>query len=134
MEKFSLLRDGILFSKSLFICVFAFFIVFTGKAQVADSVLLKELADKKSTAIIDVRTPQEFAEGHIANSLNIPLDEVCDSLLTLKRYENLILVCRSGGRSRKALLILQNEEGLGNLYNGGGWQFLEKILITKRRQ
>ncbi len=121
-----------LLSKFLLTTLLFLSFVSTIKGQVADSLLLKELASKETTIIIDVRTVQEFEKGHIANSLNIPLDVVCDSLSTFRKYKNIILVCRSGGRSNKALIILKDEDGLGNLYNGGGWQSLEGILATKK--
>ena len=82
---------------------------------------LKEIINRSDAVIIDVRTPEEFESGHVENSINIPLDKVPDSL---ERFRNLkgpvVLCCRSGQRSEQALKWLR-EQGVGNLYNGGGY-------------
>lgn len=65
----------------------------------------KQLMDTRSDCVIlDVRTPEEFAEGHIPNALLIPdydINAKAEGILTDK--DQLILVyCRSGRRSKKA--------------------------------
>ena len=54
--------------------------------------------------LVDVRTPGEFAEGHIPGAINIPVDEVGARVSELEEYRGgpVTLVCRSGGRSAKA--------------------------------
>jgi len=89
---------------------------------------LKELAGKKTTILVDVRTVEEFDEGHVAGSVNIPLDSIHDSVELLNRYENIILICRSGNRSGEAKSILEKEYKFENVYNGGGWESFDKIL------
>lgn len=71
--------------------------------------------------IIDVRTPAEYALGHVPGSVNIPLQELADrkdELIALNQA--LIFCCASGVRSAKAVTIGQ-EFGL-HCENGGGWQ------------
>ena len=63
---------------------------------------LEELIKSGKATIIDVRTPSEFRGGHVANSLNIPLQEVPTHLDELKEMKNLVLCCASGGRSGQA--------------------------------
>jgi len=77
--------------------------------------------------IIDVRTPGEFAGGHIAGSINIPLDKIGARAVELKKKnKSIITCCRSGNRSGMAKTILA-EAGC-NVYNGGAWDVLnEKI-------
>ena len=57
--------------------------------------------------IVDVREQDEFAEGHIENSLNVPLSQLqnkkFDPLTKEKKY---IIICRSGNRSQTASNIL----------------------------
>ncbi|MCL2596477.1 MAG: rhodanese-like domain-containing protein [Paludibacter sp.] len=85
---------------------------------------LEQIALSDSTVIVDVRTPEEFATGHIEKSINIPLDVIAVQNEQLRDYQSIITVCRSGVRSGKAKAIL---EGLGfkNVFNGGGWQSLD---------
>lgn len=101
--------------------------------DVADTDTLRQLAIKEITAIIDVRTAQEFEEGHLESSINMPLQSLEDSIESLRQYENIIVVCRSGGRSAKAKAKLE-DVGFSNVYNGGGWTFLKEILNVKEHE
>ena len=76
--------------------------------------------DPKAT-IVDVRTPGEFAEGHLEGSTNIPLDQVEERIGEFREMSRpLILCCRSGARSGNATAFL-SAQGLEDVYNGGGW-------------
>lgn len=70
--------------------------------------------------IIDVRSEEEFAMGHIQGSINIPLPEVSARVEEFKNFEApLYLVCASGNRSGIATMMLQ---GAGvECMNAGGW-------------
>lgn len=86
-----------------------------------------ENIDIKSATIIDVRTPGEFMMGNVKGSINIPLDEVSSRIQELKNIEgNVVLCCASGGRSGQATMFLQ-QNGLSNVYNGGGWQTVDTL-------
>ena len=55
--------------------------------------------------IIDVRSPQEFAAGHLVGAVNIPYDQILsriDSLEGLEKSSELLLYCLSGARSAVA--------------------------------
>ncbi len=54
------------------------------------------------SALVDVRTPEEFSEGHIPGAVNIPVDELTQRVGELENQGELYLVCRSGGRSARA--------------------------------
>jgi rhodanese-related sulfurtransferase len=71
--------------------------------------------------VVDVRTPQEYAGGHVADSLNIPLSELTAHIDKLKNIEGtIILCCASGARSNMARQILI-ENGIANVTDGGPW-------------
>ena len=55
------------------------------------SELVKE-AMAEGAVIIDVRTPQEFNDGHISNSINIPLKQIEVRISTLKKQKKTILL------------------------------------------
>lgn len=61
--------------------------------------LAEQIARGESLTIIDVRTPAEYADGHIPGSRLVPLDTLPGSLSELPRDRTLYLVCRSGSRS-----------------------------------
>lgn len=81
---------------------------------------LQELINSGKGTVVDVRSRGEFMGGNVADSINIPLDEITHRLSEVKALEQpLILVCASGGRSGMAEQFLSNE-GL-ECYNGGSW-------------
>ncbi len=55
----------------------------------------------KTSAIVDVREPHEYAAGHIPGAINLPLSRF--SLGQLPSGKPIVLVCQAGGRSAKAL-------------------------------
>ena len=70
--------------------------------------------------IIDVRTPEEFAGGHVSGSINIPLNEVPTKVEVIKAMEQpIILCCASGNRSGQATQYLKQFDI--NCINGGSW-------------
>lgn len=70
--------------------------------------------------LIDVRSPQEYAEGHLDNAINIPLYDLETKYEQINKDATIILYCQSGNRSRRALKILK-DKGYDNVYqiNGG---------------
>ncbi len=64
--------------------------------------------------ILDIRTTDEYAEGHIPGSKNIPLDRVVGAVNELKKYKTVYVHCRSGGRVQSAYSLLK-PMGLTNL-------------------
>jgi len=75
--------------------------------------------------IIDVRTPGEFAGGHVKGSVNIPLNTLSGKLNKFKKDQAIITCCASGMRSRTAKGLLQSN-GFTQVYNGGSWSSLTK--------
>jgi phage shock protein E len=71
--------------------------------------------------IVDVRSPGEFKQGHVKDSVNIPLSEIGKNIEMLKENQPLILCCASGMRSSTAASELK-AKGLTEVYNGGSWQ------------
>lgn len=70
------------------------------------------LINRSRAVILDVRDAKEFAEGHIAEAKNIPLDVLADRLSELKKYKNkpILVNCQRGVRGAKACDILQKAE------------------------
>ena len=66
---------------------------------------LREYASITAAVLLDVRTPEEYREGHIPGSQNIPL-QVIDTV-TFDKDTPLFVYCRSGARSRQAAARLQ---------------------------
>jgi rhodanese-related sulfurtransferase len=74
--------------------------------------------------LLDVRTPEEFAGGHIPGARNIPLQTLAQRLDEIPKNQPVIIYCRSGNRSRTASQQLARA-GYTQLYDLGGilqWQ------------
>lgn len=73
---------------------------------------------KNGAILIDVRSPQEYKEGHLEGSILIPeyeLKSKADEQLKNKE-ETIVVYCSSGMRSKKAQKILE-KKGYVNVYN-----------------
>lgn len=77
-------------------------------------------------AIVDVRTPAEYASGHIKGSVNIPLNALPMQMAKLKKEKPIITCCASGMRSGSAKSILK-ANGFAEVHNGGSWMNLKKF-------
>ncbi len=71
--------------------------------------LRKALNKNAKILVIDVRGPQEFATGHIAGAVNIPIDDLAEKLTAMKvaKDTTVVTMCEHGGRSSRAVLELQ---------------------------
>ena len=74
-----------------------------------------------SILYVDVRTPQEYAAGHVQGAINIPHDQMEARWpeLAAHRDRPLVVYCRTGRRSGLALQVLQ-AQGFSQAVNGGG--------------
>jgi phage shock protein E len=87
-----------------------------------------DLIEKMSEGaiIVDVRSPGEYAGGHVKGSKNIPLDKISGKMETIKKWNKpVITCCASGMRSGSAASILK-QNGV-EAYNGGSWQKAGKL-------
>ncbi len=91
-----------------------------------DTSQLQSIIDE-GAFLVDVRTPGEFAEGHVKGSVNIPLDRVTMELAKFKNKKNIIVFCRSGNRSGQAKTIL-NQQGITDVTNGGTWENVNQFV------
>ena len=79
--------------------------------------------------IVDVRSSEEYAGGHIEGSINIPVGDLTLRLSELEHYKNIpvITCCASGIRSARAKSILKSN-GFKQVHNGGSWSSLQRNL------
>ncbi|WP_328418301.1 MULTISPECIES: rhodanese-like domain-containing protein [unclassified Micromonospora] len=66
---------------------------------------LDELRRREGAVVLDVRSPAEFAAGHLPGAVNLPLDELPGAA---RRFagQDVVAVCASGGRSAMAAQVL----------------------------
>ena len=97
-----------------------------GYRQISMNEAVKMMKDEKDYIILDVRRPEEFAEGHIPGAINVPNEEIgTTDIAELPNKSQLILVyCRSGRRSKDASKKLV-KLGYTNIVEFGGIQDYE---------
>jgi phage shock protein E len=81
----------------------------------------EKFGDAESHLLIDVRTPEEFASGHIEGAINIPVETLSQRLNEVPKDSALVVYCRTGNRSATAAQILVTA-GYGPVYDLGGIQ------------
>lgn len=84
-----------------------------------EQITMSELKDRldqlgKDELVLDVRTPEEFADGHVPGSRNVTHEEVNSIAEELKNFKRVYIHCRSGKRAQMAYAAL-NQQGLENL-------------------
>lgn len=86
---------------------------------------------QKGAIILDVRSKNEYAGGHIQGSINIPVDVLKNNINQLKdKNKTIITCCASGMRSASAKSILKIH-GYSDVHNGGGWSSLKNKIELK---
>lgn len=88
--------------------------------------LISEEKNLDNVLIVDVRTPEEYKEGHIKYAVNYPLDEITND--TSNKDKQIIVYCRSGRRSAQSAKILV-DNGFTNVYDAGGVNSYKYELI-----
>ena len=86
----------------------------------------KELVNK-GAQIIDVRTKEEYRNGHIKGSVNIPLRDLSHNISKIRKNAPIITCCASGVRSASAKSILKSH-GFVEVHNGRGWTSLKRKI------
>jgi len=128
-----------LFTALIVILTLLFAITFIDKIRGIQQVGPAEatrLINHLDALVLDVREDKEFAEGHIINSLHIPMSKVENQLEKLNKHKSshIIVSCRSGSRSNSICGMLR-KNGFENVTNlkGGlmAWQNANMPLNKK---
>jgi NADPH-dependent 2,4-dienoyl-CoA reductase/sulfur reductase-like enzyme/rhodanese-related sulfurtransferase len=94
--------------------------------QVDVETILASPADERPL-LLDVRTPREFAEGHIPDAVNVPIDELRSRLGELPRDRPIAAYCEVGQRGYLATRILM-QNGFPVLNVGGGFKTFQLFV------
>ena len=116
--------------RHLVVIVCAVVILSSCNAQTSESIeritieTLVSDAIGKDVQLIDVRTPEEYANGHIDDAINIDISNVeifKAEVSKLEKSQPIYLYCHRGGRSNNATKVLK-ELGFQTIYDfSGGW-------------
>jgi rhodanese-related sulfurtransferase len=105
----------------LVILAAAAFLLLRPKSPAAPEISVVQAYEKYQQGIyfIDVRTQEEWDQGHIDKTTLIPLDDLESRLGELPRDQEIVVVCRSGRRSKQGVAILQ-QAGFSNVASMSG--------------
>lgn len=99
----------------------------TGKVKQFHWDELDKLPQDGSVTLIDTRTQGEYARGHVDGFINIPVDDLRESLGNIDKSKPVYVMCQSGLRSYIACRILAGE-GFDCYNFSGGYRFYENII------
>ncbi len=107
-----------------------------GGKNAVDPLTATAMINHDDAVIVDVRSMAEFKDGHIVNSINIPLNGFSNSIKQLEKHRDkpIVAVCRSGSRSGSACGMLR-KQGFENVKNlrGGMLAWESANLPVKRK-
>jgi rhodanese-related sulfurtransferase len=82
---------------------------------------------KEGATVVDVRSPGEFATGHVKGAINIPLERIGKDAKEIKARGAILTCCASGMRSSSAASQLRSM-GFSNVHNAGPWTRLRDLI------
>ncbi len=90
--------------------------------QVSSEELKEKIDSGDDVQIVDIRNPQNFREGHIPGSENVPFVELTTSIDSHDWRDDIVVVCPIGESSEQAARLIESYEGgadeVGNLEDG----------------
>lgn len=124
----------------LALALFAATLAFGARAAEPAPIEPKALAERiawadRSLVVLDVRTPEEFAAGHVPGAINIPHTELAARVAELEgsRDSDVVVYCRSGARAATALGVLE-KSGFRRLFHLQGdytrWSEEKRPVVT----
>lgn len=83
--------------------------VTSGAPEVSASELHSMLGQQGKVLVLDVRTPEEYAKGHIPEAANVPIDSLAAKVreMHVSKDTTIVTTCEHGGRSSRAALELR---------------------------
>jgi len=107
------------------VIVFIIIIALKQKKFITPAQITEKIAG--GALVVDVRTPAEYAEGHVKIAKNYPLQSLSSQLGKLPKDKDIIVYCLSGNRSSQAILLLK-QAGFTKVFNAGGYERVKGIV------
>jgi rhodanese-related sulfurtransferase len=92
-----------------------------GASDMTPETLLEKQAKREPVVVLDVRTSEEYAEGHVPGAINISHTEIAERLQELSAYKQtpVVVYCRSGRRAGIAIDVLEHH-GFSKVFHLAG--------------
>lgn len=97
---------------------------------------LNSVLQERNIVIVDLRTPGEFIKGHLAGSINVPVQDLIRKPSLLDRFQNrpILLYCRTVNRTSHALSILEHRDFQMIYALDGGYEVLKKQYLGREKE
>jgi phage shock protein E len=83
---------------------------------------------REGAIVLDVRTPAEFSQAHLAGAINIPIETLRDNMHQLVNKHNPIIACCTDGSKSWYAKNLLDANGYRRVYDAGSWLKLQRKL------
>jgi rhodanese-related sulfurtransferase len=74
-----------------------------------EALLERQKKGDDSTVVLDVRSPEEYAAGHVPGAVNIPYDQVASRIAEVPKDKDVLLYCKTGRRAGIAAEVLAGQ-------------------------
>ena len=74
-----------------------------------EALLERQQKGDESTYVLDVRSPEEYASGHVPGAVNIPYDQIASRIAEVPKDKDVVLYCKSGRRAGIAAEVLAGQ-------------------------
>jgi len=74
-----------------------------------EALLERQQKDGAATYVLDVRSPEEYASGHVPGAVNIPYDQIAARMAEVPKDKDVVLYCKSGRRAGIAAEVLAGQ-------------------------
>ena len=95
--------------------------LFSGKSGIRQAI-------REGGVVIDLRPANEYDQGHIPRSLNIPVDRIRISIDRIRDLRRPVILCCSHGSHCWDAMNILKEAGIERVYYGGSWQSVWRVM------
>jgi rhodanese-related sulfurtransferase len=74
-----------------------------------EALLERQQKGDETTYVLDVRSPEEYASGHVPGAVNIPYDQIATRIAEVPKDKDVVLYCKSGRRAGIAAEVLAGQ-------------------------
>lgn len=83
---------------------------------------------RRGGTVIDVRTANEFDQGRVRDSINIPVDRININLQRIRQMPKPIIICSNSDSESDKVIGFLKANGIKEVHNGGPWTRVLKIV------
>jgi rhodanese-related sulfurtransferase len=83
---------------------------------------------RRGAIVIDIRTANEFDQGKVPDSINIPVDRISINLQRIRQMGKPIVICSNWDSENEKAINFLKSNGIKEIHNGGHWTRVLKMI------